>query len=113
MFKDKKIMIGAIIILALILLIIIGLIWRSRNKAPVTIENPLTNITVGNLPAPEFLSVAEKNKLNISPDLKIQALGRNASGSVTVYKIIKTDGDIILDPSKIGSISPQATSPLK
>lgn len=113
MFKNKKTMIGVIIVLVLILLVTIGLIWRSRNKAPVTAENPLINTTAGNLPAPEFLSVAEKNKLNISPDLKIQALGRNASGSVTVYKIIKTDSDIILDPSKIGSISPQTTPPLK
>ncbi|MFA6994885.1 MAG: hypothetical protein WC249_00535 [Patescibacteria group bacterium] len=113
MFKDKKIVIGAIIILVLVLLVIIGLTWRSKNKASVPVENPLTNTTAGKLPEPEFLSVAEKNKLNISPDLKIQALGRNASGSVTVYKIIKTDSDVILDPSKIGSISPQRTSPLK
>ena len=65
------------------------------------------------MPIPEFLSAAEKEKLKILPNFKIQSLGRDASGQVTVYKVIKTDSDIILDPSKITPINPPPVLPVK
>lgn len=43
---------------------------------------------------PEFLSTAEKTKLGIPTDTKIQAITRDENGEITVYKIIHNDSDI-------------------
>ena len=111
MFKNKKNLIIAGLLAVLIIIAIIALISVKRKQ---------TNSSLGTapaqragLPAPQFLTVAEKKNFRISPDLQVQVLQRSASGSVTVYKIIKNSSDIILDPSKIAPLSPFPANPGK
>ena len=108
MFKNKKLVIISIIAA---IIIIGGLIfWLvskniHNNSAPKQ-ANPNSSA----LPAPQFLNNAEKLQLGLPPETRVQSLKQDASGAVTVYKIIKTDQDIVADPSKIGSISPRQES---
>ncbi len=43
----------------------------------------------------EMMTEAEKEKMKISPTLKIQVLERGEDGTVLAYKIIKQDSDIM------------------
>ncbi len=44
---------------------------------------------------PEFMTDAEKEAAQISPSYKIQVISRDASGTVSVYKVINSDADIV------------------
>lgn len=109
MFKNKKILI--ISSLALMVLIIIVVIFVSGHKSSgnKALNNSGSEVV---LPpkvvgaTPEFLTDSEKTQLGIPAAEKIQTLERDASGAVTVYKIIKNDSDIVSDRTKIGPISP-------
>lgn len=103
--KNKKlifIIAGAL----LIVLIIIFLIWFGRIKNPsggISGENLKT--VNKNLPAPEFLTEEEKAKFGLPADTKAQSF-RDSGGNV-IYKIIKSDSDIVSDPSAVKPISPR------
>jgi len=101
--KNKKIIIlvGAGV---LVLLFAASLIIR-QNRQNNIVETQVTQ-PVENFQA-DFLSPAEKQNLNITTDLKVQALKRNAQGEVMVYKIIRNDKDII-NPEKVKPISPRS-----
>ena len=45
--------------------------------------------------ATEFMTDDEKTKEQIDPKYKIQIIERDASGTVSVYKVIKSDTDIV------------------
>jgi len=105
-FKNKKL--AAIIGIIFILLFIVAAIWYFRNKnnligADILRINNIENIGVNKnlLITPEFLTKEEKEKLGVSSELKIQSLKRNSSGQVMVYKIIKSDNEVIYDLSQI------------
>ena len=100
MFKNKKILI--ILVLALIILGVMALVTflSGKNLGGKAIRNSLSAS-----PAPEFMTNAEKEKLGIPAEQKIQAF-RDEIGEVTVYKIIRDESDIVLDRTKIGPINP-------
>jgi K+-transporting ATPase KdpF subunit len=56
------------------------------NTPPVTPHQPIKA---------EFMTDKEKTALNISPSAKVQVLQRSASGTITAYKIINKDSDIL------------------
>jgi len=43
----------------------------------------------------EYMKTAEKTKLGIPAELKVQVLDRNSEGTVLAYKIIRQDSDIV------------------
>lgn len=98
--KKRLIIISALSLVVIILGLI--LLFSSRTSQPV---EP-SQVTVPLANTPEFLDKTEKAKLGISPDLKVQALKREADGQLSVYKIINQASDIVADPSKIGPLSP-------
>lgn len=110
--KNKKLVIisGA----SLVFLIIIGAIifLKLINIAELnTPEN--TNILGRGLPVPEFLTAAEKDSFGLPADSKVQSLKRNSEGKILVYKIIRLDSDIVLDPAAIKPISPRQESVIR
>lgn len=68
--------------------------------APVVVSTPVP-VVATNTPVytktiqVEFMKDAEKTKLGIPIELKVQVLDRNAEGTVLGYKIIRQDSDII------------------
>ena len=44
---------------------------------------------------PEFMTAAEKSALNIGAGVKVQVLRRDAEGTITAYKVINNDSDIL------------------
>ncbi|MFA5130831.1 MAG: hypothetical protein WC467_00205 [Patescibacteria group bacterium] len=89
---------GGLVILAIVALII----WQinARRTQTAIIEKPGLNFQ------PEFMTAEEKAEKGISTDLRVQAMSRNASGTVMVYKIIRSDSDI-KNPAEIKAISPR------
>ena len=55
---------------------------------------------------PTFLDDAEKTRLNIRPENKIQVLERNAEGKIILYKVIRKDSDIVTNLDQITSTPP-------
>lgn len=111
MLKNKKNIIiaglAAIILIAALVLALMN--WRSAEIAKQAKNLPTNTI----LSAPEFLTTQEKAYLNLGDSVKAQVLSRNADGAPAVYKVIKTDADIIPDPSKIEPISPRLVEAAK
>lgn len=107
MTKNKKIIIIASS--AVVLLLILISVWIFFAKSKQSSNNPLepNKNNSHNLPAIEYLNEAEKNKLGVSPETKIQALGRDENGEVTVYKVIKSESDVVTDPAKVEAVSPR------
>ena len=100
--KNKKIIILVSIGL-LILLFAVVLIFKQSQRNKVS-ETPGTAITP--VFQADYLSQAEKQKLELPAETKVQALKRNTQGEVMVYKIIRTDKDIT-NPNDIAPISPR------
>jgi predicted permease len=95
----KKIIIIASSFLALLLIIFLIIFLVKKNG---TKSNNNTNVPKSF--TPNFLTVAEKTKLGIPVDAKIEAITRDQKGEVTVYKVIKNDSDIV-DPAQVKPIS--------
>lgn len=105
MLKNKK---NIIIAGLAVVILIAALILALANRRPAETSNQTKDQPANNAPsAPEFLTSQEKAYLNLSDSVRAQVLGRNANGEPAVYKVIKTDADIILDPTKIEPISPR------
>lgn len=105
-YKNKK----TLVIVAIAVIIVIGLIWgliaffRGGNEQPGGLQN------IGgqpNLPAPVFLTEAEKESFGLPAEAKVQSLAKDNNGEVLVYKIIRSDSDIVPDPAAVGPISPR------
>ncbi len=101
--KNKKIIIIIFSsVIALIIIIAVALFIRQKNLKQTLIgEQPVTTQTF----QADFLSEKDKKAVDISTDLRVQALKRSPDGDVMVYKIIRSDSDIT-DPAKIAPISP-------
>lgn len=99
--KDKKnLIIAGIAVIILVTALILALANRNQTEKTKTPEVIL--------PTPEFLTAKEKADFRLADNVKAQVLSRNASGTPAVYRLIKSDSDIV-DPSKIGPISPRQT----
>ena len=99
----KKIIIISVISLVLILIISLVIFRKKNNSAIIDVNSGLVGKTTEKT-VPSFLTSAEKTKLRIPDDKKIQAITRDENGEVTVYKIINKDSDVV-DPSQIKPIS--------
>ena len=99
--NNKKIFIlsGLIIVLLVAGFLVFMQIRGEKEKTQVP-ENVVSNFQ------PEFMTSAEKAEKGISTDLRVQALTRDASGKVMVYKIIRRDSDI-KNPIEIKAMSPR------
>jgi len=103
--KNKRIII--IVVLSLLLLTIIALLIRLKNDSAVFNE-PTEVVSSG---AAQFLSEQEKLDMGINTEDPVQIF-RDASGDNIVYKIIKTDSDIVADPSSVMPINPPQQLPI-
>ena len=104
--KDKKnLIIAGVVAIILVTALILVLVDRNQGDKTTSPEAAL--------PAPEFLSAEEKAGFKLSDNVKAQVLGRDASGTPTIYRLINADEDIITDPSQIGSISPRQSQVAK
>lgn len=102
--KTRNYIIVGLGLLAVIIVLLLVVKLVSKNKvAPDSIQ-PATDQSA--LSTVEFLSAAEQAKLGLPADLKIQILGRDSAGALSVYKIIYSDADIVSNPSAISPISP-------
>ena len=103
--QNKKLI--NILIILFIGLVVLGLIifFKSNNLQNISRPDNTKNF----FPL-DYLSVVEKEKFGLPATAKVQALKRNESGQVLVYKIIRSDQDIVLDPSKISPLSPHQRS---
>lgn len=81
----------ALVLIVVIFVIIFSSKIDSKNSSPAT-----------KIFTPDFLTVEEKTKLDIPTDKKIQAITRDKSGAVIVYKIINNKTDII-NPSQVNN----------
>jgi len=91
------------LVLSLLIIILLWLAWvqifgRYSDK----------NFRGGNLAAPEFMNAQEKKQFQVPSELKAQIINRNEAGGITVYKIVNTDTDVILDPDNVPSLSPRS-----
>lgn len=107
--KNKKLLIlsvvGVVILFVFMALIISQF---NSNKSTKPSPDPLVDNN-GEQAAPfepEFLTPEEKQSFNIPADFKAQAIKRGDNGEVMVYKLIRSDSDVV-DPAKIGPISPR------
>ncbi|MCX6798209.1 MAG: hypothetical protein NTX66_03305 [Candidatus Falkowbacteria bacterium] len=93
-----------ILIIVGALIIILAALWWLQRSGQINLRATQKNTS----PAfkVEYLSAAEKNKLNISPDLKVQALQRDSGNTVTIYKIIKNNNDVVTNLSQIEAQRP-------
>jgi hypothetical protein len=96
--KNKKIIIIGLITVIVIIGILVFILIRN-NK--LNADNLSQSGAINPLPAPEFMSAEEKSSLNLPADSKIQVLKTDESGKTEVYRVIRKDADIILDPSRI------------
>ncbi len=105
MTKKNKIILAS---LGLILLVLVFVFIRLIAPANKISSQPTSGAVV-----PEFMTAQEKAKLGLPPELKAQIINRNGSGDITVYKVIKSDQDIVADPNKISPINPPQETPAR
>jgi len=99
--KKIKVMIlalGTIIIIFLVL----WLIFSKNNKVDPSSQ------TRGSLNYTEFMTVQEKADFELSSDSQVQVISRDDQGRVSVYKLIRSEEDIVPDPSKLPPLSPNS-----
>ncbi|MFA6514328.1 MAG: hypothetical protein WCT50_03535 [Patescibacteria group bacterium] len=112
MLNKKKLF---VLVGILVVIIAAGLIlfFSRSNKSTGPFDESIKLSEPVNLSPPEFMSAAEKAKLNLPEDSKIQVLKKNETGETEVYRIIRQDADIVLDPSRIGDptmVQPKKTA---
>lgn len=96
MNKKKAIIILISSVILLIVLFFVLILFKSDQQVKTGINSDLSS----EIFTPEFLTDEEKLEFDLATDLKIQAVSRNSSGEVMVYKIIRKDSDIV-NPKKI------------
>lgn len=88
--KKKKIIIGVIIALLLIVILGFFVFFDFSNNEDYSGEVPEAY-------KPEYMTLEEKASFSLPEDSKIQVLKRNEEGTITVYKIIREEGDEVFD----------------
>lgn len=96
-----------IIAISVVLVIAFCFVWSSYNRnQKVAINSPeqTNNLPEGEIYQPrpvvlEFMGGEEQKEINIAvpKSERIQVVERDASGTPTVYRIIKSDGDIVTE----------------
>lgn len=85
--KNKKILILiAASVLLIILILVVFLINKEKKSSLLPVENESVNPTDAQI---DFLNTAEKEKFNLAPETKVEAIKRGTDGQVMIYKIIK------------------------
>lgn len=84
----------AVVVVIIVILLVLNNSLKSDKNFSESAPNPVYE--------PEFMSETEKANLNLPADSKIQILKKDESGEATVYRIIRRDADIILDPNRVG-----------
>lgn len=95
--KKKIIIIGLIAVIVIIGIFVFILIRNNKLNA----NNLSESGTINSLPTPEFMNAEEKSSLGLPADSKIQVLKTDESGKTEVYRVIRKDADLILDPSRV------------
>ncbi len=62
---------------------------NSKKIPQGTVQKPIVFET------PTFMTLEEKQEKKVNPNLRIQVLKRDETGKIVVYKIIKSDADIV------------------
>ena len=91
MFKNKKLIIIALVLMLVIILALIFLPKLLKKDALEFTVNPEMQYQ------PEFMSPEELTSLGFPVDSKIQVFQRNESNEVEVYRIIRQEEDVIYD----------------
>lgn len=107
--KNKKIwfLIGLLLVLLLAVFLVFKLFFLGKS---VEISDKDQNSISAPVFKVEFLDQEEKTRMGISPDLKIQVIKRGPKGEPLVYRIIRSEADIVSDLSQVKPISPRAKS---
>jgi len=107
--KNKKLLILSVVGV-IILFVFIALIISQFNSNKSTKPSPDPLVDNNSEQAapfePEFLTPEEKQSFNIPADFKAQTIKRGDNGEIMVYKLIRSDSDVV-DPAKISPISPR------
>lgn len=93
MNKKKKLIIAGVAILMVAVVLI--LIFTKRETIFISTEKNQNQYE------PEFMTSQEKTEFKLPQDSKIQVLKREDDGSVDVYKIIRSDNDIIYNLDEV------------
>lgn len=96
--KQAKIILAVLISFLIFFVVYMFIINKGVNKK---INDKQAEVFV-----PTFLDEAEKIRLNVRPENKIQVLKRNAEGKIILYKVIQKDSDIVTNLDQITSVSP-------
>lgn len=101
--KNKKILILSAALVLLVILISTILLMNKKDKK-ISMSEQFSVVannskTVDNF-KPEFLSVEEKQKYQLLPEVKVQAVKRDEGGELMIYKIIRNDKDIYYPDKK-------------
>lgn len=98
-----------LIVFGFIILLIIVFLFLYLRQTKITAEllNKDNNNSNRNLPSLEFLTDSEKAEFSLPADAKAQILGRDESGAVSVYKIIRSEADLVDTSLEVESISPR------
>jgi len=111
MTRNHKIIVIGLVILMIIVFTAAAWFWRAQTSLPSDgqpiVEKPLKTSLPG---SPAFLDLSEQAPLGIATDSPVQIF-QDASGDNVVYKIIRTDGEVVDDPGLVGSVSPQQKLP--
>lgn len=100
--NNKKII---ILSAALIIAVVAGTavwFWLGKGTSPAQPSRP-----GGSLHAPEFMTEAEKQQFQLAPSSRVQVISRDGEGQVSVYKVIRSEADIVADPSQLPALSPR------
>lgn len=106
-FQQKKFY---LLVFGFIILLIVVFIFLYSRQTKITAEllnNNNENNNNRNLPTMEFLTDSEKTEFNLPMDAKAQVLGRDEAGAVSVYKIIRSDADLVDMNREVEPLSPR------
>lgn len=92
-----------ILISALILIIVVFvLFWLNRSRNDVKNVNQTNTDVINNeIIVPIFMTDIEKKSLGLSPDAQVQVLNRADSGEIMMYKIIRSNEDLITNRKQL------------
>ena len=92
--------------LTIVLLIALG-IWLVRRPSDQSPAGMTSGESAGgSLKRTEFMTTQEKASFELPEDSRVQVISRDGGGQISVYKIIKSEEDIVPDPSQLAPISP-------
>lgn len=97
-----------ITILVILVIVVGGLIYWFWPKTDSFYQAPSNVATNGSLQAPEFMSDSEKKVFGLPSETKVQVISREKDGEISVYKIIRSDSDVVSNPSLLPPISPRS-----